>query len=125
RDAQWNRTSIGVGSLTTDEVVDPNWGRCNWKLPPGSVDPYAIQFKAVASLGDGCPTLDLPYATPLNMVTDAQGLPIDASGKVVASVHNPTGVLQFKAAYGYVDIFDTSYLADTRLRPMPHSGSTR
>ena len=38
---------------------------CDWKLPAGSPDPYAIQFKAVASLGDGCPTLDLAYAAPL------------------------------------------------------------
>jgi hypothetical protein len=125
RDAQWNRTSIGVGTLTTEEVVDPNWPRCNWKLPPGSVDPYAIQFKAVASLGDGCPTLDLPYATALNLVTDARGLPVDARGKVIDSVRNPTGIVQFRDTDGDGDIFDNSYLLDSRLRPLPHSGATR
>jgi len=29
---------------------------CAWRLPAASADPYAIQFKAVASIGDGCPT---------------------------------------------------------------------
>ena len=59
-------------------MIDPAFPGCDWKLPAGSADPFSIQFKAVASLGDGCPTLDLPYAAPLNMVTNARGLPIDA-----------------------------------------------
>src|SRR6185369_16305358 len=80
-DAVWNRTSIGVGSLTTEEIADPAFPKCNWKLPPGSADPYSIQFKAVASLGDGCPTLDLPYAAALNLTVNEAGLPVDASGK--------------------------------------------
>ncbi|HEU5413175.1 MAG TPA: hypothetical protein VFW31_05435, partial [Candidatus Angelobacter sp.] len=74
-DNVWNRTSIGVGDLTREEMIDPNFPGCNWRIPAGSADPYAVQFKAVASLGDGCPTLDLPYATPLNLVTDKKGLP--------------------------------------------------
>jgi hypothetical protein len=124
RDAQWNRTSLGVGTLTTEEVADPSFPRCKWKLPPGSVDPYSIQFKAVASLGDGCPTLDLPYAAPLNLVTDARGLPIDAKGKVVEAFGNPTGLVQFRDLDGNGDLFDDSYLVDSRLRPLPHVEAT-
>jgi hypothetical protein len=124
-DAQWNRTSLGVGGLTTDEVADPNFPTCKWELPPGSPDPYAVQFKAVASLGDGCPTLDLPYATALNLVTNADGLPVDAAGKVIEAVANPTGVPQFRDLNGNGDFFDDSFLSDTRLRPLPHAGATR
>ncbi len=125
QDSVWNRTSIGVGSLTTEEVVDPAFPRCNWKLPPGSADPYSIQFKAVASLGDGCPTLDLPYATPLNLVTDERGMPIDAAGKVVNRADNPTGLVQFRDFDGNGDLFDDSFLVDSRLRPLPHAEATR
>jgi hypothetical protein len=75
QDSFWNRTSTGVGYLTDATVVDPSYPGCNWTIPAGSTDPYAYQFKAVASKGDGCPTLDLPYATPLNLVTNASGLP--------------------------------------------------
>lgn len=124
RDAQWNRTSIGVGGLTTEEVADPSFPRCRWKLPPGSVDPWAIQLKAVASLGDGCPTLDLPYAAPLNLVTDARGLPVDARGKVVEAPGNPTGLVRFRDLDGNGDLFDDSFLVDSRLRPMPHAEAT-
>lgn len=63
-DRVWNRTSVGVGNLTTDEMIEPNFPGCDWKIPAGSIDPYSVQFKAVASLGDRCPTLDLPYAPP-------------------------------------------------------------
>lgn len=125
RDAEWNRTSLGVGALTTEEVVDPAYPKCHWKLPPGSVDPYAIQFKAVASLGDGCPTLDLPYAAPLNLATDARGLPLDTQGKVIDAVNNPTGLPEFKDLNGNGDKFDDSYLVDSRLRPLPHAGATK
>jgi Bacterial Ig-like domain len=84
-----------------------------------------VQFKAVASLGDGCPTLDLPYAAPLNMVTNTNGLPIDASGRVVDAVSNPTGLVQFTDVNKNGDLFDDSFLVDSRLHPMPHPQATR
>jgi len=115
-DRVWNRTSLGVGNLTREEVVDPNFPGCNWKLPAGSADPYAVQFKAVASLGDGCPTLDLPYATPLNLVTNKRGLPIDKDGRVIDS-SNPTALPVFQDRNGNGDYFDDSFLRDTRLKP--------
>jgi hypothetical protein len=124
-DSEWKRTSIGVGGLTPEDVVDPNFPNCKWVLPAASVDPYAIQFKAVASLGDGCPTLDLPYATPINMVTNDAGLPIDESGKVIDAATNPKGLPQFRDLNQDGDLFDDSYLADTRLKPMPQPGATR
>ena len=52
-------------------------------MPAGSPDPYAYQFKAVATLGDDCPTLELVYAAARNLVTNAKGLPIDAGGVVI------------------------------------------
>jgi Big-like domain-containing protein len=116
QDAFWKRTSIGVGNLTTEEMVDPNFPGCNWKIPAGSADPYSMQFKAVASLGDGCPTLDLPYATPLNLVTNKNGLPIGADGRVIDR-HNPTALPQFKDLDGNGDSFDDSFLRDTRFKP--------
>jgi hypothetical protein len=125
RDSFWKRTSIGVGSLTRGETVDPAFPGCDWHLPPGSADPYSIQFKAVASLGDGCPTLDLPYAAPLNMVTDARGMPIDERGRVIDAASNPRGLPQFKDENGNGDLFDDSFLRDSRLRPLPHPGATQ
>ena len=89
-DAVWHRTSVGVGYLTATAMVDPNFPGCNWVIPAGSTDPYAWQLKAVASLGDGCPTLALPYATPLNLVVNADGMPIDAHGTVIDRA-NPLG----------------------------------
>ena len=124
-DAQWNRTAVGVGYLTTEETIDPAYPQCKWKLPPGSADPYAVQFKAVASLGDGCPTLDLPYATALNMVTGPDGRPVDATGKVIDAAHNPLGLPVFKDTNGNGDLFDDSFLVDSRLRPLPHAQATR
>ncbi len=124
-DREWKRTSIGVGGLTTEEVEDPAFPKCHWHLPAGSVDPYAMQFKAVASLGDGCPTLDLPYAAPLNLVTDKQGLPVDAAGKRIDAKTNPLGLPQFKDIDGDGDAFDDAFLVDTRLRPMPHPDATK
>jgi Bacterial Ig-like domain len=115
-DNVWKRTSIGVGNLTTEEMVDPNFPNCNWKIPAGSADPYSIQFKAVASLGDGCPTLDLPYATPLNLVTDKAGLPVDKNGRVIDRT-NSTALPVFKDSNGNGDFFDDSFLRDTRLKP--------
>jgi len=124
-DSQWNRTSLGVGNLTTDDIVDPNFPGCNWIIPPGSADPYAPQFKAVASLGDGCPTLDLPYAAPLNLVTNKQGLPIDEHGQVIDARTNPTGLEQFRDQNRDGDLFDDSFLRDTRFKPMPQPGATK
>ena len=122
-DSFWNRTSLGVGYLTTSSQVDPNYPGCDWVIPAGSTDPYAYQLKAVASLGNGCPTLDLPYATPLNLVTNAQGLPIDING-VVIDRNNPQGLPRYQDLDGDGDSFDDSFLVDTRLRPLPHAGST-
>lgn len=114
-DNVWNRTSLGIGNLTTEEMVDPNFPGCDWRIPAGSADPYSIQFKAVASLGNGCPTLDLPYATPLNMVTNKQGMPIDKDGRVIDQ-SNP-GLPVFKDLNGNGDYFDDSFLRDWRLKP--------
>jgi hypothetical protein len=122
KDSHWNRTSVGVGNLTREELEDPEFPGCNWHIPAGSADPYSIQFKAVASLGDGCPTLDLPYAAPLNMVTDKKsGLPVDDKGRIIDAASNPLGLPQFKDTNGNNDLFDDSYLRDTRLKPMPHA----
>jgi Bacterial Ig-like domain len=115
-DRIWNRTSLGVGNLTTEEMVDPNFPGCDWKIPAGSADPYSVQFKAVASLGDGCPTLDLPYATPLNLVTNKNGLPIDRDGRVI-DTSNPSAVPLFRDTNANGDYFDDSFLRDTRLKP--------
>jgi len=116
QDNVWKRTSIGVGNLTTEETVDPNFPGCGWKIPGGSADPYSLQFKAIASLGNGCPTLDLPYATALNLVTNKAGLPIDKDGKVVDK-DNPAGLPQFKDVNQNGDFFDDSFLRDTRFKP--------
>jgi hypothetical protein len=126
-----DRVTIGVGNLTTEEVVDPNYPKCTaagkpWKLPPGSPDPYSIQFKAVASLGDGCPTLDLPFATPLNLKIDEKtGMPLDANNKVIDAAHNPTGLEVFYDRDGDGEFFDDCFLVDSRLRPLPNPGATR
>jgi hypothetical protein len=124
-DSVWNRTSTGVGNFTTEEMADPNYSGCNWRIPAGSADPYAVQFKAVASLGDGCPTLDLPYAAPLNLVTDKNGLPIDRDGRVIDAASNPTGLPQFRDLNGNGDVFDDAFLRDTRFRPMPSAEATK
>ena len=123
-DAAWKRTSRGIGGLTREPMVDPNVPGCEWKLPPGSPDPYAVQFKAVASLGDGCPTLDLAYAHARNLVVNADGLPIDAQGRVIDR-RNPQGLPQFRDLDGDGDVFDDAYLSDTRLDPLPLAGASR
>jgi hypothetical protein len=123
-DSVWNRTSVGVGNLTREEMTDPNFPGCNWRIPAGSADPYSVQFKAVASLGDGCPTLDLPYAAPLNLVTNKAGLPIDQTGRVIDAA-NPTGLPQFKDLNANGDLFDDAYLRDTRFKPMPLPEATK
>jgi hypothetical protein len=125
RDRQWKRTSPnGVGNLTTEEAIDPAFPGCKWKLPVGSPDPFSIQFKAVASLGDGCPTLALPYAAPLNMVVDRKGLPVDGNGRVIDADTNPRGLPQFTDRDGDGDLYDDAYLVDTRLRPLPNRDAT-
>jgi hypothetical protein len=121
RDNMWKRTSLGVGNLTTEEVVDPNFPGCNWKIPAGSADPYSIQFKAVATLGNGCPTLDLPYATPLNLQTNNNGLPVDKDGRVI-DASNP-GLEIFIDKNGNGDYFDDSFLMDTRFKPRGRPGN--
>jgi hypothetical protein len=123
-DAHWRRTTRGVGYLTREEMPDPNFPRCRkWKLPAGSADPFAVQLKAIASLGDGCPTLDLAYATPLNLVTNADGLPIDEAGRVIDR-KNPRGLPRYRDMDGDGDLYDDAFLSDTRLRPLPHPGAT-
>jgi len=123
-DSVWKRTSKGIGNLTTQDMEDPNYPGCHWHIPAGSADPYSLQFKSVASLGDGCPTLDLPYAAPLNLVTNSDGLPIDASGRVV-DASNPSGLVQFKDVNGNGDLYDDSFLSDTRFKPMPLPEATK
>ncbi len=125
-DSVWNRTSAGIGNLTREEMADPNFPKnCDWRIPAGSADPYAMQFKAVASLGDGCPTLDLPYAAPLNLVTNKQGLPIDERGRVIDAATNPDGLPQFRDLNHNGDLFDDSFLMDTRFKPMPDPAATK
>ncbi|HEV8581595.1 MAG TPA: Ig-like domain-containing protein [Thermoanaerobaculia bacterium] len=123
-DSFWQRTTKGVGYLTRREMPDPNFPRCRaWKLPAGSPDPYAVQFKAIASLGDGCPTLDLAYATPLNLAVNADGLPLDRDGRTIDRA-NPRGLPRFLDLDRDGDLYDDSYLSDTRLRPLPHRDAT-
>jgi len=122
-DAFWNRSSVGVGRLTTEETIDPAFPGCGWKLPEGSPDPYSYQFKAVATRGDDCPTLELVYATARNLVTNAAGLPVDARGTVIDK-RNPLGKPIFRDLDGDGDLYDDAFLRDTRLRPMPHPGAT-
>jgi len=118
-DSFWNRNSAGVGNLTREEMMDPNFPGCNWKIPAGSADPYSMQFKAVASLGNGCPTLDLPYATALNLITNKNGLPIDKNGRTI-DASNSSALPQFKDTNGNGDFYDDSYLRDTRIKPRGH-----
>src|SRR4029079_866187 len=122
-DRFWNRTSFGVGRLTTGETIDPAFPGCGWKLPAGSPDPFSYQFKAGATRGDDGPTLELVYATPRNLATNAQGLPIDAQGRVIDK-SNPLGQPIFRDLNGNGDRFDDAFLRDTRLRPMPNAGAT-
>ncbi len=122
-DAVWKRRSIGVGGLTASEMQDPNFPRCDWTLPAGSPDPYAVQFKAVASLGDGCPTLELVYAHPLNLAVGRNGLPVDARGRVIDR-SAPDRIPVLADLDGNGDPYGDSFLSDTRLRPLPHSGAT-
>jgi hypothetical protein len=123
-DAAWKRTSRGVGGLTRAAMPDPNVPACQWMLPAGSPDPYAVQFKSVATLGDGCPTLDLTYAHAGNLVVNQAGQPIDRHGDVIDRRH-PQGLPQFRDRDGDGDVFDDAFLSDTRLDPLPQAGATR
>jgi len=123
-DSRWNRDSLGVGYLTDSDRQDPNFPRCRWTLPAGSPDPYAVQLKAVASLGDGCPTLELAYASPLNLVTNSSGIPVDETGKTIDR-SNLQGMPRFRDLDGDGEVFDDAYLVDSRLRPLPHRDATR
>lgn len=127
QDKVWNRISTGVGNLTTEEMVDPNFPGCNWKIPAASADPYSIQFKAVATLGidkkgKECPTLDLPYARPRNLKVNSQGMPIDANGKVIDR-NNSLALPVFEDKNGNGDLFDDSYLRDSRIAPRGNPGN--
>lgn len=130
--ANGNRRSLGVGNLTSTAMVDPNYpATCpdteghptGWKIPEGSIDPYAVVFRAVATLDKICPTLDLAYATPVNLIVNANNQPIDSAGQVIDR-NNPAGLPRYADLDGDGDLFDDSYLRDTRLRPMPHAGAT-
>lgn len=127
-DAHWNRTSLGVGDLTREDWPDPNFPECehndeSWILPAGSPDPWAYQFRAVATRGDGCPTLDLVYAVPLNRKTNEDGFPVDAEGRPLGP-DNPRGLPVFEDLDGDGDLFDDAFLMDRRLRPLPHAEAT-
>ncbi len=136
-----NPSPKGIGYLVEREgLFDPNYQtpvntvNCNWPVPPGGIDPYAITLRAVASKDGVCPTLDLPYATPLNIVPDASGAPTgkNAAGVVVTvNRTNPTALptyLDGTTVNGVVrpangDFFDDAYLKDTRLQPMKGAGN--
>jgi len=118
-DMKWDRISKGVGYLTDEPVQDPNFPQCDWIVPAGSPDPYAYQMRAVATLGDGCPTLALPYATALNLVVNEAGLPIDERGLPIGR-DNPLGKPRYRDLDGDGDLYDDNFLLDTRLRPLPH-----
>ncbi|HEV2987532.1 MAG TPA: Ig-like domain-containing protein [Candidatus Angelobacter sp.] len=127
QDKVWNRISTGIGNLTTEEMVDPNFPGCNWKIPAGSADPYSMQFKAIATLGTDkngkeCPTLDLPYAQPRNMKLNSQGMPVDANGKVIDK-NNSLALPVFEDKNGNGDLFDDAYLRDWRIPPRGNPGN--
>jgi hypothetical protein len=122
-DSVWKRRSLGVGGLTPAKMRDPNFPKCDWTIPAGSPDPYSVQFKAVASLGDGCPTLDLVYAHPLNLSVNHDGVPIDAKGQPIdRSAPDRTPV--YADLDGNGDPYGDAYLRDSRLRPLPHAAAT-
>src|SRR5579871_583475 len=125
-DNVWNRDSVGIGNLTTEELEDPNFPGCKWMIPAGSADPYSVQFKAVATLGvdrqgKSCPTLDLPYAQPLNIKTNSDELPLDDHGNVI-NEKNP-GMEVFVDKNGNGDHYDDSYLRDSRIYPRGNDGN--
>ncbi len=125
--------SLGVGYLTSASIKpDPTYpSTCpdtegvggGWKIPEGSIDPWAVTFKAMATVDKVCPTLDLPYATPVNLVVNGNNMPIDANN-VVIDRNNPTGIPRYTDTDGDGDSFDNSFLRDTRLQPCRNVGCT-
>ncbi len=125
--------TLGVGYLTSATIKpDPTYpSTCpdtegvggGWKIPEGSIDPWAVTFKAMATVDKVCPTLDLPYATPVNLVVNANNMPTDASG-VVIDRNNPTGIPRYTDTDNDQDSFDDSFLRDTRLQPCRNVGCT-
>src|SRR5262245_27411350 len=51
-------------------------------------------------------------------------MPIDANERVV-DASNPTTLVQFKNLDSNGDLFDDSFLKDTRFRPMPNADATK
>ncbi len=131
--ANGNRRSLGVGYLTAASTKpDPTYpSTCpdaegvtgGWKIPEGAIDPYAYTFRAMATLDKICPTLDLPYATPVNLVVNANNMPTDANN-VVIDRNNPTGIPRYTDTDGNGDLFDNAFLKDTRLQPCRNAGCT-
>lgn len=130
--------SLGFGYLTAAEIADPNYPTCTWHIPEGGIDPYAYVFRAVATADKNCPTLELPYATPVNLVVNAQLLPFedlnengtqDANERVIdgsSNGSNPLGIPRYTdndPNGGNGDVFDDSFLTDTRLQPCRKIGS--
>ncbi|HET8759525.1 MAG TPA: hypothetical protein VFN94_00540, partial [Nitrospiria bacterium] len=126
--------SLGVGYLTAATMTDPTYPQTcpdtegvatGWKIPEGSIDPWAVTFKAMATVDKVCPTLDLPYATPVNLVVNGNNMPTDAGG-VVIDRNNPTGIPRYTDTDpgGNGDVFDDSFLRDTRLQPCRNAGCT-
>ena len=119
------KVTKGVGYLTATDMADPRYAGCNFKLPAGSIDPYAITFRAVATLDGTCPTLDLPYAYAKNLDVNATtGVPKDASG-VAIDRNNPNGIPVYADTNNDGDFFDDSFLEDTRLGPARKAGTTQ
>jgi len=58
-------------------------------------------------------------------VTDKNGLPVDAEGRVIDAVTNPRGLPVFKDLNANGDLFDDAYFRDTRLKPLPNAGATQ
>jgi hypothetical protein len=59
----------------------------------------------------------------LNVVVNRDGLLVNATGTVIDR-SEPLGPPQFVDRDGDGDLFDDSFLTDTRLRPLPHAGAT-
>ncbi|MFZ5863709.1 MAG: hypothetical protein ACOYXR_12810 [Nitrospirota bacterium] len=121
--------SVGIGYLTAGTVKpDPTYpSNCpdsgghagGWKLPEGSIDPNAYAFRAMATLDKRCPTLDLPYATPVNLNVNGNNMPTDGpngTGNVI-NRDNPLGIPIYADNDQDGDVFDDSFLSDTRLQP--------
>jgi hypothetical protein len=64
----------------------------------------------------------VPYATPLNLQVNARGLPLGQDGRVVGR-NDPKALPHFVDKDGDGDLYDDSFLVDTRLRPLPHAGA--